>query len=76
MTTDAAKFSVLWEDQGSQDKHAMHITGFDGEQGARRFALDQREKGMNSSPFSRWTGCFAKIGSRNGWKARSSNSSS
>ena len=31
MTTDAAKFSVLWEDQGSQDKHAMHITGFGGE---------------------------------------------
>ena len=60
MTTDAAKFSVLWEDQGSQDKHAMHITGFDGEQGARRFALDQREKGMRVVAVFTVDGMFRK----------------
>jgi hypothetical protein len=41
MTAQEAKYSVLWDDQGT-----MHMTGFDDELAARRFALEQREKGM------------------------------
>jgi hypothetical protein len=42
MMVEAAKFSVLWEDQASQDKPTMHMTGFADELAARRFALGQR----------------------------------
>ena len=45
------------------------MTGFDDGQGARRFALDQREKDMRPVAVFMVDGMFRKIGSRNGWKA-------
>ena len=71
MAAEAARFSVLWEDQASQDKRAMHMTGFDDERATRRFALDQREKGARIVTVFTIEGMFAKIGLRNGWKAQS-----
>lgn len=60
MMVEAAKFSVLWEDQGSQDRRAMHMTGFDDELAARRFALGQREKGMRIVAVFTVEGMFRK----------------
>jgi hypothetical protein len=55
-----ARFSVLWEDRASEDNRAMHMTGFDDEQGARRFALDQREKGARIVAVFTIEGMFRK----------------
>ena len=60
MTADAPKFSVLWEDQEGQGHRSMHMTGFDDEQGARRFALDQRAKGMRLVAVFTVDGMFRK----------------
>jgi hypothetical protein len=57
---EAAKFSVLWEDQASKEKRAMHMTGFDDELAARRFALHQREKGMRIVAVFTVEGMFRK----------------
>jgi hypothetical protein len=46
MMVEAAKFSVLWEDQVSQERGSMHMTGFNDELSARRFALGQSSKGV------------------------------
>jgi hypothetical protein len=60
MAAEAARFSVLWEDQASQDKRAMHMTGFDDEQATRRFALDQREEGARIVAVFTIEGMFRK----------------
>ena len=60
MTAEEAKFSVLWENEVSQEKRSMHMTGFDDEVAARRFALDQREKGMRIIAVFTVEGIFRK----------------
>ena len=60
MMAEVAKFSVLWEEQASKEKHAMHMTGLDDELAARRFALDQREKGMRIVAVFTVEGIFRK----------------
>jgi hypothetical protein len=57
---EAAKFSVLWEDQSSQDKRAIHMTGFADELSARRFALGQRNQGMRIVAVFTVDGMFRK----------------
>jgi len=51
MAAEVSKFSVLWKDPTQQKRFATKITGFDSEPEARRFALDQREKGMTILAF-------------------------
>ena len=60
MTAEAAKFGVLWEDLAGQGYRSMHMTGFEDEQGARRFALDQRAKGMRLVAVFTVDGMFRK----------------
>jgi hypothetical protein len=60
MTAEAAKFSVLWEDQTGQGHRSMHMTGFDDGQSVRRFALDQRSKGMRLVAVFTVDGMFRK----------------
>jgi hypothetical protein len=66
MMAEAAKFSVLSEDQASKEKRAIHITGFYDELAARRFALDQREKGMRIVAVFAVEGIFRKDQLENG----------
>jgi hypothetical protein len=60
MTAEEAKFSVLWENEVSQEKRLMHMTGFDDEVAARRFALDRRGKGMRIVAVFTVEGMFRK----------------